>query len=165
MNQNMRIVLAVIVLLAIVGLMIGVDALQRRQLISPGPAGMPPGSVPIYLDKNYITSFVPGDLEKLHIVSFVDADEGKKQEGWLLNDVLEFYLDSASLQSNSIITVSSSSRDKQISLAWSDTENLENMVMFDLSGRGTLKLISKMEEFSTRDEWIQDVDLIEVRTP
>jgi hypothetical protein len=37
------------------------------------------------------------------------------------------------------------------------------MVMFDLSGRGTLKLVSKtLENFSTRDEWVQDVDKIEV---
>jgi hypothetical protein len=36
------------------------------------------------------------------------------------------------------------------------------MVMFDLSGRGTLKLISKVERLDVRDEWIQDVDKIEV---
>jgi hypothetical protein len=39
------------------------------------------------------------------------------------------------------------------------------MVMFDLSGRGTLKLVSTLPGFDNRDSWIQDVDKIEVETP
>jgi hypothetical protein len=35
-------------------------------------------------------------------------------------------------------------------------------VLFDLSGRGTLKLVSKLEGLDTRDTWVQDVDRIEV---
>jgi len=38
-------------------------------------------------------------------------------------------------------------------------------VMFDLSGRGTLKLVSKMASLDDREEWVQDVDRIEVNTP
>jgi hypothetical protein len=34
--------------------------------------------------------------------------------------------------------------------------------MFDLSGRGTLKLVSVLERLDVRDEWVQDVDQIEV---
>jgi len=34
--------------------------------------------------------------------------------------------------------------------------------MFDLAGRGTLKLVSKLERLDIRDEWVQDVDRIEV---
>jgi hypothetical protein len=37
--------------------------------------------------------------------------------------------------------------------------------MFDLSSRGTLKLASTLERLDTRDEWIQDVDKIEVSEP
>jgi hypothetical protein len=37
--------------------------------------------------------------------------------------------------------------------------------MFDLSNRGTLKLVSKLEKLNTRDEWVQDVDKIEVQVP
>ena len=39
------------------------------------------------------------------------------------------------------------------------------MVMFDLSGRGTLKLVSKLEKLDVRDEWVQDTDKIEITTP
>jgi hypothetical protein len=38
-------------------------------------------------------------------------------------------------------------------------------VMFDLSGRGTLKLVSTLERLDVRDEWVQDVDQIEVSQP
>ncbi len=41
----------------------------------------------------------------------------------------------------------------------------QNMVMFDLSNRGTLKLVSLLEKLDTRDEWVQDVDRIEVANP
>jgi hypothetical protein len=34
--------------------------------------------------------------------------------------------------------------------------------MFDLAGRGTLKLVSVLERLDTRDEWVQDVDRIEI---
>jgi hypothetical protein len=61
--------------------------------------------------------------------------------------------------------VSSSSREKAKMLTWSDIENQENMVLFDLSGRGTLKLVSKIPGFDNRDTWIQDVDKIEVTQP
>ena len=40
--------------------------------------------------------------------------------------------------------------------------NRIGMVMFDLSGRGTLKLVSMLDGFDTRDDWIQDVDRIEI---
>jgi len=38
------------------------------------------------------------------------------------------------------------------------------MVMFDLSNRGTLKLVSTMPKLDDRDEWIQDADRIEIVT-
>jgi hypothetical protein len=34
--------------------------------------------------------------------------------------------------------------------------------MFDLSGRGTLKLVSLLPRLDVRDEWVQDVDKIEI---
>jgi hypothetical protein len=61
--------------------------------------------------------------------------------------------------------VSSSSRGKSVDLSWEQVERTENMVLFDLSGRGTLKLVSLLEQLDIRDEWIQDVDRIEVIMP
>jgi hypothetical protein len=36
------------------------------------------------------------------------------------------------------------------------------MILFDISGRGTLKLVSLLDRLDTRDEWVQDSDKIEI---
>ncbi|MCP4536371.1 MAG: hypothetical protein GY832_04420 [Chloroflexi bacterium] len=92
----------------------------------------------------------------------LDAEEGKTQEGWLLRDVLLLHIDRDVFRDDTTIVVSSNSRDKSAHLTWAEVDNTENMVMFDLSERGMLKLISKLERLDVRDEWIQDVDKIEV---
>jgi hypothetical protein len=165
MNLNKRIGIAVILLLVIVGLVLGVDTLQRQSAAARAPAERPPGSIPIFVNDEFVASFVPADLEQLKSVSFVDAEEGKTQEGRLLRDVLLLYLGEDNLQSNTQITVASSSRGKAQTLTWAEVDNRENMVLFDLSGRGTLKLVSTLPGFDNRDSWIQDVDKIEVETP
>ena len=83
----------------------------------------------------------------------------------MLNDVLLLYIKESKLKGGTQITVSSSSREKSKTLVWADVNNVENMVMFDLSGRGTLKLVSKIPGFDLRDDWVQDVDRIDVKKP
>jgi hypothetical protein len=165
MNQNKRIAITVIILLVVVGIVLGVDALQRRNLASQAPADMPPGSIPIFINGKFVASFVPDDLTKLESANFVDTEEGKTQDGWLLRDVLLLYLGEDNLQAQSQIKVSSSSRDKARTLSWAEVDDRKNMVLFDLSGRGTLKLVSTIPGFDVRDAWIQDVDKIEITTP
>jgi len=165
MDQRKRIVIAVIILFVIVGAVLGIDALQRRGAASSAPADMPPGSIPIFVEGQFVASFVPTDLDQLKGVSFMDTEEGKTQDGWLLRDVLLLYLGEDNLQDASQITVSSSSRGKSRTLTWAEIEKQENMVMFDLASRGTLKLVSNIPGFDVRDAWIQDVDKIEVTSP
>jgi hypothetical protein len=165
MNQNKRIIIAVVILIVIVGGILGVDFLQRQQAASQAPPDMPPGSVPIFVDGQFVASFVPDDLGKFESASFVDDEEGKTQKGWLLRDVLTFYVRENKLNADTQVTVSSSSREKSKTLTWAEVNAQENMVMFDLSGRGTLKLVSKIPGFDIRDTWIQDVDKIEVVQP
>jgi hypothetical protein len=165
MNQNKRMAIAVAILVVIVGVVLGVDFLQRRNAAAQAPAEIPPGSIPIYINGQFVASFVPDDLSQLDSASFVDAEEGKTQDGWLLQDVLLLYIGEDNLQSNIQITVSSSSHNKAQTLTWAEVENRQNMVLFDLSGRGTLKLVSTIPGFDVRDAWIQDVDKIEVTTP
>ena len=165
MNQNKRIIIAVVVLLVIVGIILGVDFLQRQQAASVAPADMPPGSVPIFVDGKFVASFVPDDLNQLKGASFVDAEEGKTQEGWMLRDVLLLYVRENKLKNDTQVTVSSSSRGKSKTLTWAEVDAQEDMVMFDLSGRGTLKLVSKIPGFDVRDAWVQDVDKIELTSP
>lgn len=165
MDQKKRILLAGAILIVILGIVLGVDFLQRQQAAAQAPADIPPGSIPIYVDGSFVASFVPDDLSQLPTASFVDAEEGKTQEGWLLRDVLLFYLGEDNLQDGSQVTVSSSSREKSKTLTWAEVENKENNLLFDLAGRGTLKLVSTIPGFDIRDSWIQDVDKIEITSP
>ncbi len=162
MDQKKRIFLAVILLVVVVGIVLGVDFWQRQQAAALAPADMPPGSIPIFMDGKFVASFVPDDLAQLEGASFVDNEEGKTQEGWMLRDVLLLYIKASKLKDDTQITVLSSSREKAKSLTWAEVDTVENMVLFDLSGRGTLKLVSLIPDFDIRDAWIQDVDKIEV---
>ena len=168
MNQRTRIFIAIGVIVLIALLVTGIDLL-RRTFTAPAETApeitLVPGSVPVYLNEKLIAGFAPQELDKLKKVSFVEPVEGKTQEGWLLRDVLLLYIQPNQLQPDTQITVSSSSRGKTAQLTWAEIDVPENMVMFDLSNRGTLKLVSKLEKLSTRDEWVQDVDKIEVNHP
>ena len=157
-----RILYVLLGLVALVGLMLGVDFWQRQQAAALAPADMPPGSIPIFMDGKFVASFVPDDLNQLADASFVDTEEGKTQEGWMLRDVLLLYIKESKLADDMQIVVSSASREKTKSLTWAEVDLIDNMVMFDVSGRGTLKLISKIPGFDLRDLWVQDVDKIEV---
>jgi hypothetical protein len=165
MNQTKRIIIIIIVLFVIIAVVLAVDFLQRQNAASQQPADMPPGSVPIYVNGEFTASFVPEDLNQLAIVSFLDDEEGKTQEGYRLRDVILLYIDDGNLGADTEVKVSSSSREKMKSLSWGEIKNLDNMVMFDISGRGTLKLVSKIPDFDIRDAWVQDVDKIEIITP
>ena len=165
MNQRKRILIAVVILVGIVGIVLGVEYFLRRGAASQAPANMPAGAIPIFLDGKFVASFVPADLDRMERASFVDAEESKTQEGWLLRDVLLLYVSASDLTADTQITVSSSSREKSHTLTWAEVENPENIVMFDLSGRGTLKLVSRIPGFDIRDAWIQDVDRIKVVRP
>ncbi len=168
MSLTRRIVIGVVILLLVVGMVLGIEALRRR---TDRPAAgetqvtLTPGSIPIYVDGQLAAAFSPQDLETVETVSFVDAEEGKTQEGWLLRDVLLLHLDPDQLEPGTPIVVISSSRNKRAELTWSEVQDLENRVIFDLSGRGTLKLVSVLERLDVRDEWVQDVDRIEVGRP
>jgi hypothetical protein len=140
-----------------VGIVLGIDCIQRSR-----PADLPPGSVPIYVGDRLVGTFGLEDLQGLDRASFVDAEEGKTQEGWLLRDVLLVHISEDAFLPSSAITVISTSRDKSAQMTWEQVNNLDNSVLFDLSGRGTLKLASRMEGLDTRDTWVQDVDRIEV---
>lgn len=158
MSQRTRILIAGLIIVVLVGVVLGVELLRRQV----APEDLEPGSIPIYVKGRFVGAFLPTDLEQLTEVSFVDAEEGKTQQGWMLHDVLLLYLTSDALR-NADITVSSSSRGKSVTLSWTEVDTVENMVMFDLSGRGTLKLVSKIPGFDIRDAWIQDVDRIDIK--
>jgi hypothetical protein len=158
-TQPTRIGIGVLVLLVIVGVILGIDALQRQ---SNSNETLQPGEIPIYVNQTLAGRFSPDDLARLDKTSFVDPEEGKTQEGWLLRDVILLSVEESSLKADALITVSSSSRNKSAQLSWAEVNDPANKVMFDLSNRGTLKLASLLDKLDTRDEWVQDVDKIEI---
>jgi len=166
-SQSKRIILGILVILVILAVFLGIDLLLGASGAESLEAAdtIPAGSIPIYLDGALMAAFIPEDLEKLSQASFVDAEEGKTQQGWMLAEVLKLHVSQNQLQPDTIIVVSSSSREKSARLTWEQVKEEANMVMFDLSGRGTLKLVSKLEKLDIRDEWIQDVDKIELLSP
>ena len=158
MSQRIRILIAVGILIVLLVTIIGVEALRRA---SAEPT-LAPGSIPITVDGKLVGGFVPDDLAELEQISFVDEEEGKTQEGWLLRDVLMLHVKESKLGPQTRIVVTSSSRDKSAELTWAEVDDPANWVMFDLSGQGTLKLVSVLERLDVRDEWVQNVDKIEV---
>jgi len=164
MTQSRRILIAILILILVIGAVLVIDALRRSRSTTTDEdqVTLAPGSIPIYVDGQLAAGFSPDDLDQLEQVSFVDAEEGKTQEGWLLRDVLLLYLKEDDLEAGTLVTVSSSSQNKAAQLSWAEVDEPANMVMFDLAGRGTLKLVSLLEKLGTRDQWVQDVDKIEV---
>lgn len=158
--QTKRILIAVAIIVVVVGVVLGVDAWRRSR-----PVELPPGSIPIHIDGRLAGGFLAEDLDRLEEVSFTDAEEGKEQKGWLVRDVVLLHVKESTLTPETLIVVSSSSREKSEELAWAEVSDEANMVMFDVSGRGTLKLVSVLERLDVRDEWIQDVDKIEIHSP
>jgi len=157
MKQRLRIIIALAILMAALGVVMGVEAWRRQQTTV-----LEPGSIPVYVDGQLVGQLREKDRERLEMVSFVDAEEGKMQEGWMLRDMLLLVFERDELRPETQVVVSSSSQDKSASLTWAELESPDAMVMFDLAGRGTLKLVSKLERLDTRNEWVQDVDKIEV---
>ncbi len=164
MVNKTRILIALGILGVLILAVIGLEYVRGKNLAARIDASLEPGDIPVYWNGSLKAAFSPDDLDTLSTASFVDTEEGKTQSGWFLKDVLLSQLNESSFTKTTLIQVISTSRDKSIALTWEEVSNLDNMVMFDLSGRGTLKLVSLLERFDTRDEWIQDVDQIEINT-
>jgi len=156
------VLVAVGILVLVAAVILGLEALERR---STAGADVPAGSVPLYRDGKLVAALAPEDLEGLSPFSFIDAEEGKEQSGWLLRDVIGVHLDPDELDGAAVVRVSSSSREKEAVMTWHEVADPANAVMLDLANRGTLKLVSVMPSLDTRDEWVQDVDRVEVTGP
>jgi hypothetical protein len=164
MNQKTRILIAVGIIILLTVAVISIERIRGQQIAAQIDASLQPGDIPVYWNGNLRTAFAPADIETITRASFVDAEEGKTQNGWLLKDVLLTYFNENQFRDDTFVKVVSTSREKSVDITWEEIANTDNNVMFDLSGKGTLKLVSLLERLDVRDEWIQDVDMIEIRT-
>jgi hypothetical protein len=163
MTQRARILIGLGILVALAALVVGVDVWQHSR---PGPEPeLTLGSIPIRMNGRLVGGFTLEDLADLKQASFADAEEGKTQEGWMLRDILLLHVKRAALRPATLIHVSSDTSDKAADLTWAEVDDPANMVLFDLSGRGTLKLVSLLPQLDSRNEWVQDVDTIEITNP
>jgi len=165
LSQSKRIILAVGLIIVLIGVVLGLESLRAKIIAKEQDVTLNPGDVPVYKDGELLAAINSADLADLQMVQFTDAEQGKVQEGWLIMDIMDKYFKAKLFPDSLQLVFSSSSRDKSIALTWDEIADPENMVMFDLSGRGTLKLVSKLEKLDVRDEWIQDVDRIEIIEP
>jgi len=162
MQQKKRIILLVGGLFIIIAIMFMVEYLRGISQASKSEGELQPGDVAIYWNGKLDLGFSATDLEALEKVSFTDTEDQKVQEGWLLKDILLNFYKMDQFSEDTVIRVSSSSRSLSATVVWDEVMNDKNFIMFDLSGRGTLKLVSLMERLDERSEWVQDVDKIEI---
>ena len=200
MTKNVRIIVGVGLVVALLALVLVGDMVRRNQLAAgvgtdddtsevvtdgdedanrgngggngrgngggQGNANATAGAIPIYVDGERIGQITADSLDALEEASFVDAEEGQTQRGWLLRDIMPTLMDTDDLSADTIFVIQSSARDKSAELTWEQIDTASNNVLFDLSGRGTLKLVSEtIETLDTRDEWVQDVDRIDITRP
>lgn len=162
MNQKKRIILLLGGLVAITAVMFVIEYFRGISQAKNSDGELQPGDVGIYWNGKLDMGFSAVDLETLGKVSFTDNEDQKIQEGWLLKDILLNFYSKDQFSEDTVIRVSSSSRSLSATVIWDEVMNDKNFIMFDLSGRGTLKLVSVLERLDERAEWIQDVDKIEI---
>jgi hypothetical protein len=168
MSQRNRILIAIAILVVLIGAVVVVETARRAASQIDGAVEditLVPGSITITIDGEIVGNFSSEDINFLPLESYIDPEEGKKQEGWLLGDILALHIDDQSLTADRMIKVSSSSRDKSIELTLNEILDPQNMVMFDLTNKGTLKLVGLLDKLDERAEWIQDVDRIDITNP
>lgn len=168
-QKRIRLLIAVIAIVAVA--LVVVDVSRRNQAevapLDSSDVSQEPGTIALYHNGAFVTFFTSAALDGLETYGFEEAEESKLQSGALLRDVILLYVDEATLQADTQITVSSSEREKSVTLVWADVANVENHVLFDpSSNRSTLKLVSStLENLDSRSEWIQDTDRIDIETP
>jgi len=162
MNQKKRILLLLGGLAAIIAVMFVVEYIRGISQANNSDGELQPGDVAIYWNGKLDLGFSAADLETLEKVTFTDKEDQKIQEGWLLKDILLNFYTNDQFSEDTVIRVSSSSRSLSATVIWDEVLNDKNFIMFDLSGRGTLKLVSVLERLDVRAEWVQDIDKIEI---
>jgi len=164
MDQKKRIAAAVVIIAALAGAILAVESFRRGGTLYRAfiPGGFSSACVPVFMDAAEIGRFCEADSAKLNKFGFTDKAERKLQQGWFLRDVILLYADEKNLSPETRVTVASESRNKKADLSWRDVAERKNMIILGMSKQGRLKLVSIMKGLDYREQWVQEVDRIEV---
>ena len=91
MNQKTRIFIAIAIIVVLTVAVIGIERIRGQRIAAEIDASLEPGDIPVFWNDSLRAAFSPTDIESLPSASFIDAEEGKTQEGWLFKDVLLTY--------------------------------------------------------------------------
>ena len=170
MSQTIRILIVVgVLVLVAVGLVIFGTVVQSQMALVPLSTPQP-GMIHLYVDGNFVANLSVTDTlrEKLPAGSFVDKEQSKTQSGYWLRDVIRLYVKETSLSATSQVTmtgVRQGTEKKSATITWAETLDPNNNVLFSPSNDGTsVKIAASMDKLSTRNDWIQGLTQIDVKT-
>lgn len=168
MSQKVR-VLIVIAALVVVALVLAVIGFVSQSQTAQLPATTPqPGMIHLYVNGTFVANLLSADMQKLTAASFVDKEQGKTQSGYWLRDVIRLYVKENTLSSTSQITVSGvrqGTEKKSATLTWAEVLDPANSVLFSPSNDGSsVKIAATLARLSTRNDWVQGLTQIDVKT-
>jgi hypothetical protein len=169
MSTTRRIIIAIIVIAVLSVAILFLESARRGtslyRALHEGTEKFSGECVPVYSGKDLADKFCDKDAAALAKKSFRDRSENKLQEGWLLRDVILQSVKQETMKPETTVLVSSSSRGKNVEMAWKDIADEKNLVLLAPTKQGTLKLAAAMKGLDTRTKWVQDVDRIEILRP
>ncbi len=168
MSQKTRILILVGVII-LIGAVLAVIGLAAPNPAAQAPSATPQaGMIHLYVDGNFTANIAPADLAKLPAASFVDKEQGKTQNGYWLRDVVKVYVKESALSPTSQIALSGvrgGTEKKTATLTWAETLDPANNVLFSPSNDGqSVKVAGTMDKLATRDNWVQGLTQIDVKT-
>jgi hypothetical protein len=168
MSQKFRILIVVGVLVLIAVVLAVVGSMSSSQ-VAQVPATTPqPGMIHLYVDGIFVANMSPTNMSKLPAGSFVDKEQNKTQSGYWLRDVIKLYVKETALTASSQVTITGvrqGTEKKSATLTWAETIDSNNNVLFSPSNDGTsVKIAASMDKLATRNDWIQGLTQIDVKT-
>jgi hypothetical protein len=166
MSTSRRIVIAIVILVFVIGSILVIQSFRRGghlyRICNAGEKKFSEGCILLSSGGKKLADFCRKNSEGLKKTAFRDKKENKLQEGWLLRDVILLYVKKEDMSPDTLVRIASSSRGKKAEVRWKDISDEQNRVLLALTKQGTLKLVSVMKDLDAREQWVQDVDKIEV---
>jgi len=167
-SQKKRLLIVVLVLTALMAAFVMYNAMPGNKLRTGLTTSQLPGMVSLFTDGIFKAHVIPADVDRLPRVSFAEPEKGKSLEGWMLKDVIALYIDTGQISGGSEVTVlgvGEKRGEKTATLSWEEVLDPNAHVILHPTRDGqSLKLVSTLEQLDTRDEWVQGVKRIDIKT-